>query len=221
MFVPPGTGGMETSGRFRVQTVGGGSARLVERPSDAGSVGDEEPDAFTPLSVRVDDEAAGQLDPGNVIEATVGWDGDDRDTHDGTLLAWTLVRATRYHVADGVTGLFEAARKTWTAAGGGGPNSRVTRSPDGEPNGALYTFPDPAGRDVLKLLRTGRIPIEPLVARVEADRAPGERAVFLLRPAEGSFVVVYVVFERDGELARTMLETYPFDDGTSSLAGRL
>jgi hypothetical protein len=32
--------------------------------------------------------------------------------------------------------------------------------------------------------------------------------VFVLRPADGAFVVVYVVFRRDGLLAETVRDTY-------------
>jgi hypothetical protein len=44
--------------------------------------------------------------------------------------------------------------------------------------------------------------------QTDADAEPPEREVFVLRPADGAFVVVYVAFARDGLLARTVRDTY-------------
>jgi hypothetical protein len=98
-------------------------------------------------------------------------------------------------------------------------HGRVPRGTDGEPNGALYVFAKQSGaRDLFEEFRTGITPLDPLVRR--ADRGgsvPPEseqpRAVFVLRPAEEPFLVVYVVFRRDGVLAETVRSTY--DEGVS------
>ena len=36
----------------------------------------------------------------------------------------------------------------------------------------------------------------------------GPREVFVLRPPDGAFVAVYIAFEKDGLLARTVRDTY-------------
>ncbi|WP_284012102.1 DUF6663 family protein [Halobaculum litoreum] len=123
----------------------------------------------------------------------------------------TVERESRYRFADGVEPMFEAARETWqeAAAAGEGMGSRVTRDTDGEPNGALYVFGEAGARDLLGEFRSGTTPLEPLVDRVNDDLADGEpRSVFVLRPAEGGYVVVYIAFRADGVLARTVRDTY-------------
>jgi hypothetical protein len=108
-------------------------------------------------------------------------------------------------------------------------NSAVTYSTGKEPNGVVYVFAkqDPP-RDLFEEFRTGATPIEPLIQRVNAthdsddaadtdDAAstadsdaddPAERAVFVLNPADEPFVVVYIVFRKDGMLAQTVRDTY-------------
>ena len=156
------------------------------------------------------------LDAGSVVDATLAWD-------DGTarFTELSVRRETRFWFADDVEGMFEAAIETWQRirADGEGVGSITTRSTDDEPNGALYLFADGPGTDTFEEVRTGRLPIEPLVARVNRTRdddAP--RSVFVLRPAAYDFVAVYVVFERDGVLAQTIRDTYDLGDG---LADRL
>jgi len=66
-------------------------------------------------------------------------------------------------------------------------------------------------------LRAGRLPIEPLVARVNESRDDDEpREVFVLRPAAHDFVAVYVVFDRDGVLAQTVRDTYDLGPGLAA-----
>lgn len=236
--------------------------------------------AYEPVVVRGDgyegtlSEAVDSLEPGNVVRATLDWTGPDAVAAFETV---TVERHTRYRFGDDVTGLFEAARETWRAArdAGDAVGSRVTHDTDGQPNGGLYVFADPPGRDVFDEFRSGRRPLDPLVERVDEDdpaaddEAPpsgdgggtgdptlgglaarleqvdgteetsggseahetadaGEtsdgaetsdtgkptsdtlpaREVFVLRPADGAFVVVYVVFRRDGLLAETVRDTY-------------
>ncbi|MFB6160205.1 MAG: DUF6663 family protein [Haloferacaceae archaeon] len=156
-----------------------------------------------PTDVRV--EADHDLAAGWLVDATLAWaDGGAR------AVDVSPVRETTFAFADGVTDLYEVARETFRAAerAGDGLNARVTRNTDGDPNGAVYTFASPPGRDLFAEFRRGRRPIEPLLRRVTDERGPGERAVFVLRPANEPFVVVQIALRRDGLLARTMRETY-------------
>lgn len=158
---------------------------------------------YEPTDVRVDADA--DIAAGWLVDAALAWDGGD-----ARAVEVTPVRETTFAFADGVTDLYEVARETFRAASraGDGVNSRVTRNTDGEANGAVYTFASPPGRDLFAEFRRGRRPIEPLLQRVTEDRGPGERAVFVLRPANEPFVVVQIALRRDGLLARTMRDTY-------------
>ncbi|WP_096391673.1 DUF6663 family protein [Halopenitus persicus] len=231
-----------TSGRFRVQRrvgtgsggpgsdgpesdgpepdVGGPTASftVIELPDDP--VAPDDPDAaeaYAPLLIEGDHAAdTTALEPGFVVDATIGWtDGTAR------FLEYDVVRRTRIYVADDVTGMFEAATEAWEGARAAGESvvSTTTRGQDGEPNGALYLFPDGSDRDTLAELERGRVPIEPLIARVNERLGDGAaRGVFLLRPTAYAFVAVLVAFDDDGVLARTVRDTY---DLGSALADRL
>jgi len=185
-------------------------------PDDPGAA-----DAYEPVYVAAEGyegdlaAAVAALEPGHVVEAELAW--DDATARFADL---RVERRSRFHFADGVEGLFEAAVDAWREARGAGEAvaSQVTRSTDGDPNGALYLFADAPGRDVYADLRAGTVPVEPLVSRVNDERGVGERAVFVLRPAAHRFVAVYVVFDADGVLARTVRDTYGIGDG---LAGGL
>ncbi|MUW13905.1 hypothetical protein GJ633_03955 [Halorubrum sp. CBA1125] len=156
-------------------------------------------------------ERVAALEPGYVVDATLAWtDGSAR------FVDVDVVRETRFRFADDVEGMFEAAVEAWRAvrAEGEAVGSVTTRSNDGDPNGALYLFADAPGSDTFADLRAGRLPIEPLVARVNASRADDDpREVFVLRPAAHEFVAVYVVFDRDGVLAQTVRDTYGLGSG--------
>jgi hypothetical protein len=171
------------------------------------------------------------LEPGYVVEAELAWDDSD-----AAFLDCTITNRTRIQYADGVTGLFEKAQETWHDAqvAGEAMNSAVTYSTGKEPNGVVYVFAkqDPP-RDLFEEFRTGATPIEPLIQRVNATHdggdddataaadstadddaadsasdADAERAVFVLNPADEPFVVVYIVFRKDGMLAQTVRDTY-------------
>lgn len=182
----------------------------------AGSSGRTE-EAFAPVYVDTtgyDGELAaaiGTLHAGALVDATLAWrDGDPR------FESLDVVADTVFEFYDGVTGIFEAATNAWMVAEADneGMNARVTRNTDGEPNGALYVFAKQSGaRDLFEEFRTGVTPLSPLVTRVdEAESVPPEtdqpRATFVLQPADEPFLVVYVVFRRDGVLAETMRTTY-------------
>ena len=154
------------------------------------------------------------LEPGNVVDATLAWeDGDARIT------ALDVVRETRFRFADDVEGMFEAAVEAWQRirAEGEAIGSITTKSTDGDPNGALYLFADGPSTDTFAEVKTARLPIEPLIARVNETRGDDDpREVFVLRPAAHRFVAVYVVFERDGVLARTVRDTYGLGAGLAA-----
>jgi hypothetical protein len=193
---------------------------LVELPD--GPVDPTDPDAadqFDPLYATAegyeDDlaECVSALEPGFVVEATVAWtDGSAR------FVDIDVVRESRFYFADEVEGMFEAAVEAWrqVRADGEAVGSITTRSNDGDPNGALYLFADAPGGDTFADLRAGRLPIEPLVARVNESREEGPREVFVLRPASHDFVAVYVVFDRDGVLAQTVRDTYGLGPGLAT-----
>ncbi|WP_435127426.1 DUF6663 family protein [Halobaculum sp. D14] len=212
---------METTDadRYRVLRVDDDAVVLVDL-----SPADDPVDAYEPVRVAAGD-ADDELEPGNVVEAALDWSGDDP-----RFASLNVVRRSRYWFADGVENMFEAATDAWSdaRAAGDAMTSRVTHNTDGEPNGALYVFADPGGepespvrraagpsgggRDLYAEFRDGTTPIDPLVERVnDADESASEsppRDVFVLRPASGPFVVVYVAFEQDGLLSRTVRDTY-------------
>lgn len=230
-----------TNGRYRVHdrrdrdasAAGDGTAEfvLVELPDEP--IAPDDPaaeDAYEPVYVAAegydgslaDDVEA--LEPGYVVDAELAWaDGVAR------FADLTVTIRSRFHFADDVEGMFEAAVDAWQDARAAGEalSSQVTRSTDGDPNGALYLFADAPGRDLFSEIRNGTVPIEPLVARVNAEAAAdaarrnaqqgaSERAVFVLRPADHQFVAVYVVFDEDGVLANTIRDTYDVGVGLAS-----
>ena len=187
------------------------------------AVDDEPTDGFAIDAETVD--TIRSLEPGYVVEAELAWDDSD-----AAFLDCEITNRTRIQYADGVTGLFEKAQETWHDAqvAGEAMNSAVTYSTGKEPNGVVYVFAkqDPP-RDLFEEFRTGATPIEPLIQRVNATHDGGaadttadddavdnasddeaERAVFVLNPADEPFVVVYIVFRKDGMLAQTVRDTY-------------
>ncbi|MFA1610108.1 DUF6663 family protein [Halobellus rubicundus] len=192
----------------------GGSAEPTDSADSADSA-----DALAPVYLdteRFDYEGdlaatVEALRAGVLVDATIEWvDGDPRFD------AVSVVAETAFEFYDDVTGLFEAAKRTWMVAEGDNApmHGRVTKNTDGDPNGALYVFAKQSGaRDLFEEFRTGVTPLDPLVRRADrAESVPPERdqarAVFVLRPVAEPFIVVYVVFRRDGVLAETLRSTY-------------
>lgn len=148
----------------------------------------------------------GDLRPGYLVDATLSWD----DEGTPRVADLSIVKRTLFEFVDDATGIFEAARETWeeAVAAGEGMNSQVTLSTDGEPNGVVYVFADqPGARDVWEEFRSGVLPIEPLVDRLsEFDDCDHE--VFVMRPREEPYVLVYLVRRKGSVLADTMRDTY-------------
>ncbi|MFB6156036.1 MAG: DUF6663 family protein [Haloferacaceae archaeon] len=201
---------LTTSGRFRVLESPRAPSKLLL--VDVAPEDPEAPDAYEPTVV----DAAGygeplastvaDLEPGNVAEATLAWDAGTARFTD-----LSVVRRSVVAFADDVTGVFEAATETWEAAvaDGAGMNSRVTYDTDGEANGVLYVFAEQSGaRDVFEEFRTGALPLEPLLARVNQNHDAGEREVFVMRPVDHPFVLVYIALRKGGLLAETVRDTY-------------
>jgi hypothetical protein len=148
-----------------------------------------------------------ELKPGYVITATLEWDDSDAEFVDCQIEDRSWIQ-----YADGVSGLFEVAQETWYDAqmAGDAMNSRTTYSTDNEANGVVYTFAKQTPpRDLFEEFRTGVTPLEPLIQRVEAEREDDdERAVFVMNPVDEEFVLIYIVFRKDGMLASTVRDTY-------------
>ena len=186
-------------------------------------------------------ETAASLEPGNRVEADLGWtDGRAR------FVALAVVTATRFHFVRTTEPLFEAAQRCWRDAveHGEGMNSRVTYGTDGEPNGVVYTFAEqPGQRDLFEEFRDGGKPLEPLLVRAAGGRdaldgdgegdaderdAPADTdhpdppfETFVLVHPEHPFVTVYIVFDPAGFLAETVRDTYLEDIDTGSGSGGL
>jgi hypothetical protein len=201
---------LTTSGRFRVfdNPREPSSLLLVDvEPDDPDAA-----DAYEPTSVAADGyegdlaETVASLEPGTVVDATLTWTNGDARFESVAVETESVVE-----FVDGATNLFEAATETWEAAlaAGDGMNSRVTRDTDGDPNGVLYVFAEQEGaRDLFEEFRTGTLPLEPLIARVNEGYEPGPREVFVMRPAAHPFVLVYILLQRGGMLSRTVRDTY-------------
>ncbi|MFC7045372.1 DUF6663 family protein [Halobacteriaceae archaeon GCM10025711] len=156
-----------------------------------------------------DDDLAADVDgllPGYRVRATLTWseDGTPRFS-DVEVTARTLLE-----FVDAASNLFEAALDTMQEARREdlGVNSRVTYGTDREPNGAVYTFAkQPGARDLFEEIQSGVLPLEPLVERLhEHDDEPYE--LFVLRPYDHEFVVVYLVLDKGSVLADTVRDTY-------------
>lgn len=147
----------------------------------------------------------GDFEAGNLIKATVEWDDGDAQ-----LVECEVLARTRIHFVRDVTDLFEVARELCRDARmqGEGTLGDTTYSTDGEPNGAVYAFAEQSGaRDVWSELRTGAIPLEPLIDRL-GDFSPEPYEIFVLDPVDEPFVVVYLVPNPDSMLADTVGDTY-------------
>jgi hypothetical protein len=158
--------------------------------------------------------------PGYLLDADLDW-----TTAEPTVRSLSVVCPTLYAFADGIDPVFEVARETWTEArtAGDAMNSRVTRNTDNEVNGVVYVFAEggasrvggvsdvgDAGNasGVFEEFRDGSRPLEPLIDKVNEQEGSAPREVFVLRPADGQFVVVTIAFRKGGRFADTLRDTY-------------
>jgi hypothetical protein len=147
----------------------------------------------------------GDLESGYLIDATVAWDDGDAQIIECEVLAETHI-----HFREAVTDLFEVARELCRDARmqDAGLLGETTYSTDNQPNGAVYVFAEqPGARDIWEELRTGAVPLEPLIGRL-AEFSPEPYEIFVLDPVEEPFAVVYLVPDPDSMLVDTVKDTY-------------
>ncbi len=202
-----------TTGRFRLlDRRPDGTILLVDlEEASKAAAGDHEAD-LQPLAVEPPadgelTETVCELKPGYVVSARLAWNESEARFVDCTVEEETWIQ-----YADGISGVFELAQETWYDAqtAGDAMNSRTTYSTGNEPNGVVYTFAKQTPpRDLFEEFRTGTTPIEPLIQRLEAEREDEQdRAVFVMNPVDEEFVLIYIVFSKDGMLAQTVRDTY-------------
>lgn len=159
--------------------------------------------------VVVDADPAGQdrngLQSGYLVAADLDWTSE-RPTVDSL----SVERSTLYEFVTDIDPMFEAAEETWAdaRADGDAMASRVTRNTDGQVNGVVYVFGEGQGRSRLAEFRDGSRPLEPLVDRVNEEGEPAPREVFVLRAPDVAFVAVVITFEKGGQFANTIRDTY-------------
>jgi hypothetical protein len=149
--------------------------------------------------------------PGYLLDADLDW-----SSAEPTVRSLSVVRPTLYAFADGIDPVFEVARETWSEvrATGDSMNSRVTRNTDNEVNGVVYVFAEEGTGGVggtggiYEEFRDGARPLEPLIDRMNERDGPAPREAFVLRPADGRFVVVTIALRKDGRFADTLRDTY-------------
>lgn len=166
-----------------------------------------------PVTVRTDGyvdplaTTVAGLEPGNLVDATLAWPPE------GPPAVSDLSVATRtlFAFVDGADHVFEKARETFEA----GQRERAaiasttTFTTDGEPNGALYTIAKQGGgTDIFAQFRDGRRTLEPMVEKLGEGGAEPPHEVFVIRPAEEPFVVVYLALDREGLLADTIRDEF-------------
>lgn len=205
-----------------MQPTSTGTYRVLARSRRRSEVIAADTDDYEPLSVStagLDEGVADAVDgllPGYVIDATLAW------ADDGTarFAAVEVVERTLLEFVDGATNLFEPALDTMQEArrDGLGVNSQVTYGENRELNGVVYAFAKQPGREVFEEFRSGSLPLEPLVERAAEERDPPFE-LFVLRPPDHEFVIVYLVFEKESVLADTVRETYYCPRPEEPLAG--
>jgi len=148
----------------------------------------------------------GTVRQGHLVDATLAWeDGDPRVTE------LDVQSRTLFSFVDGATDVFDAARGTFREGCEEGlpVNSQVTRGTGGDANGVIYTVAkQPGEKDVFAEFRDGRMSLEPLVRKVEEGGEDPPFEVFVIRPANEPFVLVYLVLGTGGLLADTVRDEY-------------
>jgi hypothetical protein len=171
--------------------------RWSEEPVTACATGYDEP-----LS-----SAVAGLEPGYLVEATMDWPAEGRPT----VSELSVASETLFEFVDDADHVFEKAEETFREGrrDRAAIASTVTYDTDGQPNGALYTIAKQrGGTDVFAEFRDGRRTLEPMVEKLGEGGAQPPYEVFVLRPVEEPFVVVYLALEAGGLLADTVREEF-------------
>jgi hypothetical protein len=166
-----------------------------------------------PVTVRAAGEdgppaaAADGLRPGYLVETTLDWPAEGPPS----VVDLSVRRETLFEFVGDADHVFEKAEETFAAGrrDRAGIASTVTYDTDGQPNGALYTIAKQGGRtDVFVEFRDGRRTLEPMVEKLAEGGVEPPHEVFVIRPAEAQFVVVYLAIEKGGLLADTIREEF-------------
>jgi hypothetical protein len=155
-----------------------------------------------PLQSTVD-----SLLPGHLVAATVEWPPEGHPF----FVDLSVETRTVFEFVDGLDDIFEEAEKTFQQGVREhmAISSNVTYGTDGEPNGAIYTFAkQDSEKDIFEELRTGKLTMEPMIEKLGDGGADPPYEVFVLRPEDADFIVVYLTLEKNGLLARTIREEY-------------
>lgn len=192
------------------------SYRVLAVP-EAGSLRLLDRETYEPVVTATDGHGApvADLRPGYLVDADLAW-----STAEPTVRSLSVRRPTLYAFADGIEPMFDVAQETWAdaRAAGDSMNSRVTRNTDNEVNGALYAFAEDGTSGTFEAFRDGARPLEPLVDRVNDREGAAPREVFVLRPADGRFVIVTIALRKGGRFADTLRETYDRPRPSETLA---
>jgi len=186
-----------------------GIYRVLPGPPDADGLVFLDRDTEDPITVRPGDApgTVEPLQPGHLVGATVEWPPEgDLTLRDVTVRTRTLFEfvGDADHVFEKAEETFEAARRDRRPIG-----STVTYDTDGRANGALYTIAKQGGgTDIYEQFRDGRRTLEPMVEKLGDGGAEPPHEVFVIRPVEEPFVVVYLAIETGGVLADTVREEF-------------
>lgn len=154
------------------------------------------------LQTTVDD-----LRPGNLIAATVEWPAEGTPALTGV----TVETETVFEFVDDADHVFEQAEQTFQQGVREqmAISANTTYSTDGDPNGALYTFAKQDGeKDIFAELRDGRMTLEPMLDRLGDGDAEPPYEVFVIRPVDARFIIVFLTVDPGGLLPNTIRDEY-------------
>lgn len=190
-----------------------GTYRVLPGPPDSEDPVFVERWSEDPISVRTDgDEGSltatvAEFEPGNLVEATLAWPPEGQPA----VTDVSVTTRTLFAFVDGADHVFEKASETFEA----GQRERAaiasttTFTTDGEPNGALYTIAKQGGgTDIFAQFRDGRRTLEPMVEKLGEGGAEPPHEVFVIRPDDEPFVVVYLALDREGLLSDTIRDEF-------------
>jgi len=166
-----------------------------------------------PIYVRGSDyesplaETVADLRPGYLVNATLEWPPEG----DPAFADLAVRTETLFEFVDGVPDIFEQAETTFEQGRQEGMpiHSNVTYSTDGDPNGVLYTFAKQDGeKDIFAEFRDGRMTLEPMIDRLGEGGEDPPYEVFVIRPEDTLFIVVYLTLDEGGLLPNTIRDEY-------------